>query len=137
MQLEQRRELGKATEAGPGGLGVPGPGDVVWFDDARDANCNVNTAVDVARLTMNTGHTGTVAQNNNAISVAVNATLSSGTFNGGTGTFTVNGNFILSGATFQRTSNAGFKKGTQHHRRNVQSQQRKSSFHRYNRNPAT
>ncbi|HEY3405470.1 MAG TPA: hypothetical protein VGK59_18935 [Ohtaekwangia sp.] len=93
-----------ATAAGPGGLGVPGPGDAVWFDDVRDGGCTIDASGEVARITMSTGYAGTLSQGNNTVSVTGNADLSGGTFTGGTGAITINGNLTLSGVTFTSTS---------------------------------
>lgn len=93
-----------ATAGGPGGVGIPGPGDAVWFDDVRDGSCNLDIAADVAHLTMSTGYAGTIAQGNNTVSIATQADLFAGTFAGGTAAMTVNGNLNLSGADFTAPS---------------------------------
>lgn len=89
-----------ATAGGSGGLGVPGPGDAVFFDAIRDGNCVLNTPADIGSLTVASGYSGAIVQNNNAITVANNATLADGTFTGGNTTFTVNGNLNLNGMAF-------------------------------------
>lgn len=93
-----------ASAGGPGGLGIPGPGDAVLFDDVRDGSCNLDVAADVAHLTMNAGYAGTFSQGNNTINIATQGDLSAGTFIGGAATMTVTGNLNLSGVDFTAPS---------------------------------
>ncbi|MBM3883512.1 MAG: DUF2341 domain-containing protein, partial [Verrucomicrobia bacterium] len=92
------------SATGAGGATVPGPSDAVYFTSSRNGNCTLNTAVNVASLSIG-GYTGTLTQTaGNTITVAGDLSQSSGTFVGGTSTIDVNGSFSLSGGAFTSTT---------------------------------
>jgi len=93
-----------STAGGTGGLGVPGPGDAVFFDDMRDGSTTINTAVDVGSLTVAAGYTGTISQGAHSINVDGDAVFSSGAFAGGTSAVSINGNLVVSGTNFTAPS---------------------------------
>jgi hypothetical protein len=87
----------------PGGVGgatVPSSFDEVFFDDVRDANSTLDVPATINALTLGTGYSGTVIQGSNALIVNQSATLSAGTFQGGTALMRVGGEFVLSGTAF-------------------------------------
>ncbi len=95
---------------GPTGLNnvvvTPGSGDVATFTSSRTGSCAINTSINVAGFTIQSGYTGTITQNSGSKIVigTSNASLSAGTFTGGRDSITVNGTFTLSGTTFTSTS---------------------------------
>src|SRR6185437_10454659 len=86
------------SSGGAGGAGVPGVGDIANFDSNGLGNCSIDAAANVAGINVAALYTGTISQNNNAITVGTsNAIFSGGTFSGGNGALNFNGTFTLSG----------------------------------------
>jgi hypothetical protein len=108
-----------ATSGGVSGASVPGVADAIFFDGNGLGNCNGDIPVTVISISIAAGYTGTIFQNANTIVLTGAATLSGGTFNGGTSNITVGGVFTISGTAFTSTSailelrdNAAFTSGT-------------------------
>ena len=93
-----------STSGGLPGASVPTAGDAAIFDNGGTGNCNIDAAVNIASLTVNTGYTGTIIQNNNTIAIAGAASLAAGAFTGGTANITISGIFTNSGTAFTSTS---------------------------------
>ena len=110
------------TSGGRGGASVPGAADPVNFDFNGRGSCSIDVPVNIQKLTVSFGYTGTIFQGAHPIDVATNSTFSSGTFSGGTADITFAANFTLSGGTFTATSgtlefdgNTSFLAGTFNH----------------------
>lgn len=99
------------TAGGAGGAGVPTGADAVYFDNVRNGNCTLVAAANAGSLTVNTGYTGTIAQNAQTITVGAAASFASGTFNGGTGSMTIGSNLIIAGAAYRATTGTTDIKG--------------------------
>ncbi len=91
------------VSGGAGGFSVPGAGDAVTFNNARNGDCTIDVPVNVLSITVN-GYTGTISQGANTFSTVNNASFSTGTFTGGTSNITIGGNFTLAGTAFTSTS---------------------------------
>lgn len=111
-----------ASAGGTGGASLPTASDIVYFDNARTANCVIDVPVTVGGIVVNTGYTGAIYQGANAVTVNNAATFGAGNFVGGTANITVGGAFTVSGAAFTSTSailelrhNAAFTSGTFSH----------------------
>jgi hypothetical protein len=93
------------TSGGAGGSTVPGSSDVAFFDALGAGNCTITANVTVNGISVN-GYTGTITQQagSNVTVAATGYSQTTGTFTGGTTTFTLNGSFSLSGGTFTATS---------------------------------
>jgi hypothetical protein len=89
-----------SVASGPGGLGIPGPGDAVWFDADRDGACSIDMSPDVAHITVSSGYSGAIALGNNSMAISNQADLFDGTFVSGGGTITINGSLNVSGGVF-------------------------------------
>ncbi|TVR79783.1 MAG: hypothetical protein EA412_05685, partial [Chitinophagaceae bacterium] len=109
---------------GPGGASVPGPGNTAVFNGNGIGNCNVNQAVNVARLIVNDTYTGTINHNNFVFTVSgpIGAVINGGTFSGGTerinvvGPLTIDGgNFISTSDTLRLSSNFSLLSGSFNH----------------------
>jgi hypothetical protein len=93
------------SSGGGGGASVPGSGDVANFDVNGNVNCTLNAAVNIAGLTMTAGYTATITHSTNTIALGTSgATLSGGTFAGGSASITATGAFTISGCAFTSTS---------------------------------
>lgn len=93
---------------------APGTGDTATFT----SNCTNNAAIDanlsIATVTINSGYTGTITQNNSiTITIATAWTQADGTFTGGNSSFTTNYSMPLtiSGGTFNATSGTTYLGG--------------------------
>lgn len=94
-----------SSSGGAGGAGVPGSSDTAYFDGNGTGNCSINTTVTVYRLEIAAGYTGTLSQGINSFTIgAGNASLSGGTFSGGSANITVSGSLTISGTSFTSTS---------------------------------
>ncbi len=105
-----------ASSGGASGASVPGAGDVAIFDGTGglNGNCSIDMNVSVSGILMN-GYSGTLSQNSFTITCGANGyTQTSGTFAGGSQSFTINttGVFNLSGGTFTSTSGTFTISGT-------------------------
>jgi len=107
------------TSGGTGGASVPGAADAVTFDLNGRGSCTVDVAVNIQKITVSFGYTGTITQGANPFSTLSTASFSSGTFAGGSANITFGGNFTLSGGTFTSTTgilefdgNSAFTGGT-------------------------
>jgi hypothetical protein len=101
------------------GGAVPGSGNVALFSSSSTANCTINTAVNVAGLTMSSGYTRTITQSSGeSITVGTSGfSNASGTFIGSSATttndaITVNGPYSLTGGTFKSTAGTLLLTGT-------------------------
>lgn len=85
------------SSGGTGGASVPNSSTNVIFDSGGNGDCIINAAVDIASLTMNIGHTGTVDNNLSPQTILirgdVNLLAPTGVVNMGSATWTVNGHW--------------------------------------------
>jgi hypothetical protein len=65
--------------------GVPGSSDDVVFDGTYTADCNIDISPIVKSLVMQSGYSGTVSLGSNTLTINGDFTISGGTFNSGTG----------------------------------------------------
>lgn len=94
-----------ATSGGMSGMSVPGSSDTAYFDGNGVGVCTLNIAVDVKRIEISSGYTGTIVHQGNTITVGTgNAVMSGGTFSGGTAAITFNGSLTISGTAFTSTT---------------------------------
>ncbi len=94
---------------------VPGSGASVVFSTYSVQNCTIDTNVNVASITINSGYTGTITSLNtstSAVALTSNFNQSGGTFNLSGGTLTVIGNMTDSGGTFNAGSGEIIVNGT-------------------------
>lgn len=91
-----------------GGTSVPGSSDVANFGNytgLTNANCALSASINVSGMQMVSGYTGTLTQNSYNITIGSGgATLSAGTFSGGSGSISCSGAFTISGCSFTSTS---------------------------------
>lgn len=87
---------------------VPGTSDVANFGNytgMTNANCALSANISVQGMQMSSGYTGTFTQSTYSITIGTSgATLSGGTFSGGSATIVSNGAFTISGTAFTSTS---------------------------------
>ncbi len=88
------------------GGAVPGNTDVAIFSGAFNADCTINTAVDVAGFDIRGAYSGTLTQGaGNTITVGASGwNQAGGTFTGGNANIDLNGDLTFSGGTFTSTS---------------------------------
>lgn len=89
------------SSGGSGGASVPVSSDYVIFNNSRNGNCIIDANVSVDGFTIS-GYTGSISNSNYSILVSSNGyfTLTSGTFNGGSGDITINSRLDISGGSF-------------------------------------
>ncbi|MGH8192627.1 MAG: beta strand repeat-containing protein [Rhodanobacteraceae bacterium] len=85
---------------------MPGSGDTAIFDGTSTANCNLNVNVNVAGLTVASGYTGTITQDDGVtITIgSVGFSQGDGVFLGGDSAITLNGPAVFTGGSFTSTS---------------------------------
>lgn len=94
-----------ATSGGSGGASVPGSSDTAYFNGSGIGNDTLDANVNIKRLDISSGYTGKIVQRTYTITIgSTGATLSGGTFEGGSGSITVSGAFTISGTAFTSTS---------------------------------
>jgi hypothetical protein len=80
---------------------VPRATHTVVFDGGGVGTCNINVAVTVTSFTINAGYTGTVATQNNIVTISSNFVQNAGTFSAGSSSITARGSWTLgASATF-------------------------------------
>lgn len=99
------------TIAGSAAITIPGPGDAIFFDDARDGNSVLTTLFEVGQLTVAPGYSGTITQGIAAVNIDGDANFGSGTFIGSGASFNVNGSLNITGGAFTATSGTTDIKG--------------------------
>lgn len=94
------------ASGGAGGASVPGAADDVIFDGGTggttaDGNCTVDVPVDVISITSTSAYGGalTNSANDQSVSLSGSGTFSGGSLSMGDATWTVAGNFTITGAT--------------------------------------
>lgn len=94
-----------STSGGTSGASTPGSSDTAYFDGNGVGDCTINLTLVVAGINMSPGYTGTISQGANTVTIgAGNASLSGGTFNGGSANITISGALTISGTSFTSTS---------------------------------
>ena len=90
------------TEANWVGDVAPGAGDVAVFDGTSIEDVTINTSINVAGIDINAGYSGTITQGSgNTITIgSSNYDQAAGTFVGSADAITLNGDFTMSGGTF-------------------------------------
>lgn len=102
------------TSGGAGGASVPGAIDTAYFNAAGNVSCTLDSLVNIRRLEVAAGYTATITQSTYTIAIGNGgATLSGGTFSGGSAGITAGSLFVISGNAFTSTSglfatNSGF-----------------------------
>lgn len=101
-----------STTANWSGGVVPGSGQTAVFDSNAATGCNTNCSpvltanLSLAGIKMKSGYNGTINQGSYTIQIGASGWLQyAGTFNGGSGTINVTGNFEVAGGNFISTSN--------------------------------
>ncbi len=94
------------TSGGSGGASVPTSADYAYFNGAsgKNGDCSVDAAVDLSGFSMS-GYTGTIT--NTSYDVTINGgnfTQSTGTFNMGSGNFSLSSQVNMTGGTFHAGS---------------------------------
>jgi hypothetical protein len=90
---------------------VPGSSDDVTFSASSTQPVTINQNVAVSSITVTSGYTGTITQGAYSVTLTPSSPSSTayaqaaGTFTGGTGAMTANGNFSLSGGSFVAPTN--------------------------------
>ena len=94
-----------ATSGGAGGAGIPGSGDMAYFNSAANGSCSIDANANVAGFSIS-GYSGTITQGSGyTITIGTsNFAQSSGTFTGGNSSIDMNGSFGLTGGTFTSTT---------------------------------
>lgn len=94
-----------SSSGGAGGSSVPTSSDTAYFDGNGLGNDTLDANVNVKRLDIGSGYTGTIVQGAYTVTIgSTGATLSGGTFAGGSGSITTSGAFTISGTAFTSTS---------------------------------
>ena len=92
------------SATGAGGASVPGSSDTAYFTSSKTGQCNLDANASVKRWEM-AASCGTFTQSTYSLTVGTSgATLSGGTFTGGSGTITFTGAITISGTAFTSTS---------------------------------
>ncbi len=101
-----RANWSNVASGGTTGFSVPGASDTAYFNSAGNVSCSIDSAFNVKRWEIASSYTGTISQNNIAITVgSSNAILSGGTFtgSGSTTAVTINGSLTINGCAFTST----------------------------------
>lgn len=94
-----------SSSGGAGGSSVPTSSDTAYFDGNGLGNDTLDANVNVKRISIAAGYTGTFVQGSYSITIgSAGATLSGGTFSGEAGSITSSGIFTISGCAFTSTS---------------------------------
>jgi hypothetical protein len=94
-----------ATSGGAGGASVPGASDTAYFDGNGTGNDTLDVNISIKYLSVAGGYTGTIIQGTYTVTIGTTgATLSGGTFSGGSASITVSGPLTISGCAFTSTS---------------------------------
>jgi hypothetical protein len=83
---------------------TPNSGDAVIFDVNGNNACTINVNPSIGSLTTTSGYTNTITQSGSLTIAGGGASLSGGTFTGGTANITCGGAFTISGMAFTSTS---------------------------------
>lgn len=97
---------GACNPGGGNASAAPGVSDVAIFDPDCDNGAAINANWSVGGININSGYTGTITQGNN-ITFTVSSShyiQADGTFTGSNVAIDINGDFTLSGGTFNATS---------------------------------
>jgi hypothetical protein len=94
-----------ATSGGAGGASVPGVNDTAYFNGSGTGNDTLDVNVSVKHLNIASGYTGKIVQGTYTVTIGTTgATLSGGTFEGGSATITISGPSTIAGCAFTSTS---------------------------------
>ncbi len=93
------------TSGGGSGASVPGSTDTAYFDGNGTGACVLDAAVNVKRLNVGSGYTGTITHGLFSITIGTGgAVFSGGTFAGGSAAITCTSAVTISGCAFTSTS---------------------------------
>jgi hypothetical protein len=93
------------SAGGSGGAAIPGPEDIIEFDEQGGGNCGIDGALNVAGIIVSAGYPAAISIGpGTSVTISKDFSQAGGKFSAGNSAMTVSGDFTISAGTFSSTS---------------------------------